>query len=200
MLFDVKGVHTMSKLAYPTRILTTAPFMAMLLFTLLYVLDPHTMTDLSHYVCSLVFFTLLPLLAYPLSVMLPQLRQKGRPAQRKLAILFSVIGYLAGILYLILAGGTPAEWMIYLTYAISGAAIALSSFLFHFKASGHACGVSGPAAMLAYWLGTPWLLSYVLLAAVFWASLKMERHTVAQLAAGSLIPVMTLVVLALLPA
>lgn len=190
----------MQKLAYPTRIITAAPFMATLLFSLLYLFQPTAFTDLTHYLCSLLFFAVLPLLAYPVAAIVPALRAKGRPAQRHLAIVFSVVGYLAGLLYLGLAGGTRTEWMVYLTYAISGVGIALFSFVFHFKASGHACGVSGPVAMLAYCLGAPWLACYLLLALVFWASLKMRRHTVAQLAVGSLIPVMAIVMLAqLLP-
>lgn len=190
----------MQKLAYPTRVLTTAPFMATLLFTLLYVFYPAGFTNLSHYLCSLLFFAGLPLLAYPVAALVPSLRVKGRPFQRKLAIIFSVVGYLGGLTYLALAGGTRTEWMIHLTYVISGVSIALLSFVFHFKASGHACGVSGPIAMLAYCLGAPWLACYFLLAAVFWASLKMRRHTVAQLAVGSLIPVMAMTMLAqLLP-
>lgn len=186
----------MKKLAYPIRAITTAPFVACALFTLLYLLAPSAMSDGVHYLFSLLFFTGLPLSAYFVARHVPSLKVKGRPAERKLAIIFSVIGYLLGIGYLALCGGTRIEWMVYLTYTISGVAIALFSFVFRFKASGHACGVSGPIAMLAYCLGAPWLGGYLLLPAVFWASLQMKRHTVAQLAVGTVIPVMTIAVLA----
>lgn len=185
----------MAKFAYPTRVFTAAPFMALALFGLIYRFAPGGVTDMAHFLWSVGFFTLLPLLAYPLSVLIPSLRAQGRSAQRHLAIVFSVIGYFGGITYLILAGGTRTEWMIYLTYAISGVLIALFSFGIGFKASGHACGVAGPVAMLTYCLGAPWAACYLLLAVVFWASLKMKRHTWGQLAVGSLIPVVTIALL-----
>lgn len=185
----------MAKLAYPTRILTAAPLMAGLLFTLLYLLCPAALSDTAHYMAALVWFVLLPLLAYPVSWLVPALRRRGRAVQRGLAIAFSVTGYLGGLLCLAVCGGTRTEWIIYLTYAISGLLIALCSALLHFKASGHACGVAGPAAMLVYCLGLPWLAGFVLLAAVFWSSLKMKRHTLAQLTVGSLIPVVTIALL-----
>lgn len=179
----------MKALAKFIRVITAAPFMACLLFTLLYWKDPSEMTDLAHYLWSLFFYTLLPLLAYPTAWLLPKVRKGGRTSERKLAILFSVAGYIGGVVYLALQGGTGAEWLVCLTYLGSGVAIALFSFLLRFKASGHTCGVSGPAAMLAHLLGPPWLALYLLVAAVFWASLQMKRHTVAQLLAGGIIPV-----------
>lgn len=185
----------MKTLAKFIRVVTVAPFMACLLFTLLYWKDPSDMTDLPHYLWSVFFYTLLPLLAYPASWLLPGIRQGGRTSQRKLAIIFSVVGYIGGVTYLALWGGTGAEWLVYLTYAGSGITIALFSFAFRFKASGHTCGVSGPVAMLAHLLGAPWLALYLLVAAVFWASLQMKRHTVGQLVAGGAIPVCIMLLL-----
>lgn len=189
----------MKALAQFIRVVTVAPFMALMLFTLLYRKDPSEMTDFAHYLWSVFFYTLLPLLAYPVSWLLPKIRKGGRSAQRKLAILFSVAGYIGGVIYLALWGGTGAEWLVYLTYAGSGSVIALFTFLFRFKASGHTCGVSGPVAMLVHLLGAPWLALYLLVAAVVWASLRLERHTVSQLLVGSAVPVCVMLLLTRLP-
>lgn len=186
----------MKKLAYAIRVATTAPILAFALYTLIYLLAPpaFSLTDLPHYLCSLLFYTLLPLLSYPIAHFVPTLRRKGRPAERKLAILFSVIGYVCGVVFLAFFRGTRMEWLIALTYLFSGILIAVSSLL-HLNASGHACGVAGPAAVLVYCLGMPWLACFLVLIPVFWASGYMKRHSPAQLVSGSIIPVAVLLVL-----
>lgn len=176
----------MNKLAYLIRILTAAPLMAALLVAALYSAAPPLMTDTAHFVWALTCLTGLPLLAYPLSLLRP--RWRGRRTQRKMAIAFSVAGYLLGVGYLAVAGGTRQEWIVFLTYILSGLLIAICSFLFRFCASGHACGVAGPIALLVAWFGSRWLVCLLLLTAVWWASLRMKRHTFFQLLVGSLIP------------
>lgn len=180
-----------NKFAKCIRILTTAPVFAILLCSLLYALLPDGFASVGHYLTALGFLAGLPLLAYPISFMVPSLRKKGRDGQRNLAVVFSVIGYIGGFLFAMLCGGTATEKVLFGTYLISGIGIALCTLL-HFKASGHTCGCSGPIAMLATF-ASPWfLLGYLLLTPIIWSSKKLGRHSGAQLLAGALIPVLAM--------
>lgn len=60
------------------------------------------------------------------------------------------------------------------------------------RASGHACGIAGPIAILIYFV-SPWaLLGIVVLAAAGWASLAMKRHASKELVIGSLLSIASL--------
>lgn len=97
------------KFAKAIRILTTAPVFALLLCTLLYFLMDGAFASLRHYLMAVFFLSILPVLAYPVSAIIPPLRRKGRDGQRNLAIVFSVVGYVGGFLYALLGGGTGFE-------------------------------------------------------------------------------------------
>ena len=176
------------KLAKVIRVLTTAPVFAGILCTILYLLVPGSFASLSHYLWALGFLVALPLLAYPVAWVIPALRKKGRPLQRNLAVVFSIAGYIGGFLYVMLAGGTAIEKVLFGTYLLSGLAIGICTVC-HFKASGHTCGCSGPIAMLAMTVSPWFLLGYLLLTPIIWSSKKLGRHTAGQLAAGAVIPV-----------
>lgn len=179
------------KIAKVIRVLTTAPVFAAILSTLLYVLLPDGFASTGHYLAAIGCLVVLPLLAYPISYAVPALRRRGRDGQRTLAVIFSVAGYVLGFLLGVLCNGTATEKVLFGTYLISGVGIALCSLL-RFKASGHACGCSGPIAMLAVF-ANPWFLAgYVLLAPVVWASKKLGRHSAVQMLIGAIIPVMAM--------
>ena len=181
------------KFAKAIRVLSTAPVFACILCTLLYFLLDGAFASLGHYLAALFFLTVLPVLAYPVSVLIPPLRRKGRDGQRNLAIVFSVLGYIGGFLFTLLAGGTGTEKVLFGTYLISGSVLAVCTCL-HYKASGHACGCSGPVAMLSVFI-CPWFLfGYLLITPIFWSSVKLKRHTVSQLLVGSVIPVLAMLV------
>ncbi len=104
----------------------------------------------------------------------------------------AVIGYMGGITVALITSLPDKLKVIYFTYFFSGVLILVFNKLLKIKASGHACGVVGPMEILVYCLG-PWaLLGMLILSFVYWASLKMERHTVSQLCWGSVIPVVAL--------
>lgn len=181
------------KFAKLLRVLTTAPIFAGILCTLLYALVDGSFASLKHYLMAIFFLTALPTLAYPVSAIIPALRRKGRNGQRNLAIVFSVLGYIGGFLFALLARGTSTEKVLFGTYLISGCALAVCTCM-HYKASGHACGCSGPVAMLSVYI-CPWFLfGYLLLTPVIWSSVKLKRHTVSQLLVGSVIPVLALLI------
>ena len=179
--------------AKTVRVITVPPVMALVLFTVLW-LHGGIIGQVRDYICSVVLLVVLPL-----QRLLPSLREKGREAQRSLAMIMSVAGYVLGVVYALIFSTSPAILTLFLTYLISGTALLVINKLFGFKASGHACGLTGPLAALAYYTG--WyvlIIGAVLLAAVVWSSLVMKRHTPLQLLAGGAVPVAAFALLVLL--
>lgn len=185
-------------LAKMIRVLTIAPVMALLTLTLLFRLRPAVFHGALPYVLSLLFLVALPVLGYPLQPFLPYFKHRGREGQRNLAMLMAMLGYIAGLVYAVAVGVTIHLLVIYLTYFLSGVGVFVFNKLFHIRASGHACGVAGPVALLVYFFGAPALGGLLLLALVFYASLQMKRHTLAQLIIGSFLSVCALLVSAFL--
>ena len=164
----------MMKLCKIIRIITVAPLAAALAVTLLF-LHGGFFANGANFAAAIISLTVFPLLAYPVSLI-----KKGderRRFQRSLAIVLAVAG----------------ERVLYLTYLLSGVAIAFSSFLLKKKSSGHACGIAGPVALLAYYVHPLYLLGLLLLLPVGYASLKMKRHTLPQLISGAVIPIVCLI-------
>lgn len=176
------------RLAKLLRAVMTPPVFAAALCTLLYVLLPGSFSSAGHFLAALGFLTGLPLLAYPVAALVPTLRRKGREGQRNLALVFSVLGYVGGFTFAMLADGTVTEKVLFATYLCSGAALAVCTLL-HFKASGHTCGCSGPIAMLALYVSPWFLFCYPLLTLTVWSSRRLGRHTPSQLFVGAVIPV-----------
>ncbi len=183
----------MSKIAKALRVLLVPPVMALFLVTALYIgQGAEAFAAPVRYFEAVFALCVLPVLAYPLCALVPSLRARGRKAQRDLAIVFSLLGYLMGALFALLGNGTRTELELYLTYLISGALMGLFSFAFRFKTSGHACGVSGPFAMLGYKFGAGWFCGFLLLVPVFLSSIRLKRHRVSELIAGAVISVAAL--------
>ncbi len=195
---EIEQVTFMDKAAKIIRVLTVAPLMAGVMLTILFLWNPSLTGGWAGYLCGLLFLTLLPLLAYPAQPRLKAFRDRGRDGQRSLAMLFAVGGYVLGCLTTLFLHAPRSLWIIYLEYLISGLIILLFNKAFGLKASGHACGVAGPVALLVYF-GVPALLAGLgLLVLVYASSLRIKRHTPGQLAGGTLIPLATLGLLALL--
>ncbi len=168
------------------RILTVPPIMAALLFIILGLNKIVAPIDA---LLGVFFIGILPVLSYPLQPIIPYYKHKGREGQRNLAIIFSVLGYILGVtLALIFEAPINTVVFIYLDYMLSGIILAAFNKFFKMKASGHACGLVGPVAMLLYFrLYIPAAIGLVLTVPVFISSIKMKRHTLLQLIGGSLI-------------
>lgn len=179
------------KFAKVIRIITTPPIFAALLCTLLHLLLPESFASALHYALALCFLTVLPMLAYPVASLVPALRRKGRDGQRNLALVFSVLGYIGGFVMAVGFGGAAVEKVMFGTYLFSGVSLAVCTAL-HLKASGHTCGCSGPIALLAIFVSPWFLLGYLLLTPIVWASRRLGRHSTAQLVVGAVIPVVML--------
>jgi len=178
------------------RVVTLAPLLALLSLTILLVARPEAYNSAFDYALAVFFLTVLPLLAYPIQPLVPRFRDKGRDGQRQLAIVVAVIGYVAGIIFAVALKMTAQMILMFLTYLLSGVLVVLFNNVLKVKASGHACGVAGPIAYLTYFLGAEALWGVIILAFVYWASLKMERHTWSELFVGTTLPVAALAIAA----
>lgn len=180
----------MQRLAKVLRVVTLPPMMALLSFTIIYLVKPNIFGSWVHYFLSLVFLVIFPLLAYPLQLFLPPFKNQGRKGQRNLAILMSILGYVFSVGYSFIFH-VPLELKeLLLSYLISGALVGLISKASNVKASGHACGVAGPIVYLIYFLGWWYVFGVFLLLVVCWASIKTKRHNRKEFLFGSMIPLL----------
>ena len=188
----------MMKLYKGIRLVTVAPVMAAVMLVTLFLVRPAVFASAASFWYALVFLTVLPLLAYPLQKYIPAYRDRGREGQRGLAMNFAVAGYVLGCIANLFLKSTRELWLIFLEYLFSGALIFLWNKCFHRKASGHACGVAGPLALLVAFGVYGAVLPGVLLLILVWlASIKTGRHTWRQLLGGTVIPIAVMAVLAL---
>ncbi len=199
MRFETKGCMDVNKVCKFIRILTLAPLLAAISLILIFVFCPDVFPTGLDFAFMLFYLGILPLLAYPLQPMIPRFRNKGRDGQRTLAMLFAVAGYLLCFVNCIFADATKEMWLITLEYLISGVLILVFNKVFHIKISAHGCGSAGPIFLLLYFgLYIPSVLMAIATAVTYWASVKMKRHTVAELIGGSLVSVLLLGVLAVI--
>ena len=180
------------KVAYLIRVITASPFMALVLLLVLFLSAPLTFGDTENFIVTVVFLVVIPLLAYPLQPFFSKFKDAGREGQRKLAMLFAVMGYIGGLVFAIVSGATKSVLMIYITYLISGLFVLLTNKLLHFRASGHACGVAGPFLLLIYFGQPIGYLGIGVLGITWLTSIYMKRHTWLQLLAGTTIPFLSL--------
>ncbi len=182
-------------LAKIVRVITVAPIMSLVLFTVL-LFTGGVFENTGEYVTAILLLTVLPLTAYPLQKVLPPFKGMGRDGQRTLAMIMANVGYILSIIYALAFNVSAGLLTLFLTYLVSGAVLLVINKAFGIKASGHACGLIGPVTALAYFTG--WIsvaVGAVLFALVFWGSLKTGRHTVPQLICGAVVPVVVFTLL-----
>lgn len=172
--------------AHVVRIVSVPPVMVSVLIILLYTLREDVFATRAEMLVSLTFLAFLPVLAYPLSAVIPAIRAKGRDGQRSLAMYLTGVGYLAVFIYGLVAGVGSGLMLVYSAYLMSVLIILVLNKLFHIRASGHACSVSGPLVFTAYFLGV-WgiIIGSVLWCVILWASLVMKRHTFREFLLGT---------------
>ena len=179
--------------SFVIRLITLPPVMALCAISIL-----HFQLGLfpgSGFSFALFCLSFLPLLPYPICFMIPSLRYRGRFIQRGMAVVFSVIGYVTGTAYCLLNSLHGMELCIFLSYLLSGAVVALLSFCFRFKCSGHASGMAGPITLLGMLISPVFFFCYLLLIPVFVSSLQLKRHSKEELVAGALTPALLLLLL-----
>lgn len=174
------------KLAHAVRIISVPPVMVAILIVLLFTLRDDIFASTAEMVVSLSLLAILPILAYPLSVLIPSIRKKGRDGQRSLAMYLSALGYVAVFVYGLVAGVGNHLLLVYSAYLLSVIIILVLNKICHIRASGHACSVTGPLVFTAYLLGI-WgiIVGTILWGVILWASLLMKRHTVKEFLLGT---------------
>lgn len=182
------------KLAKLISILTVVPIIAFFLITLLYYNFHLEFRNSSWYVYSLFFLTILPIMAYPLKRIIPVFKNQGRDGERKLAFILAVIGYVCGSIFAVILKAPMIVQKIFAAYLYSGVILYVINKFIHFKASGHACGVSGPITLLYSILGTKALWFYLILPLVFWARMTLKRHKMKELIAGTLVGIFSTII------
>lgn len=172
------------------RTITLPPLMALLMIGILWNQYPS-----GHAWLAILFMTVYPLLPYPLQKLSPRLSAGGRREQRRMAVIFSVIGYIAGLILCLSTQASRTEWMVYLCYAFSAVLIAVSSRFLKVRSSGHAAGVAGPVSILVL-RASPWYaFAYLLLIPVYYSSLRLHRHTLGELLWGTAYPIIACIAL-----
>ena len=156
------------------------------LLALLLFLREDIFASFGEFLVSLAGLTVLPILAYPMSVMIPTLRRKGREGQRSLAMYFSTAGYIGVFVYGLVAHVGTDLMHIYAGYLFSVIIILVGNKVFKVRISGHACSVSGPLVYSGYFLGILGILvGTVGWGLILWASLVMKRHTLREFIFGT---------------
>lgn len=180
------------KLAQAIRGITVPPILVSVLLILLYFVRDDVYTDISQLIWSLVFLVIIPLLAYPVSYVIPAFKAKGRKGQRTLAFICNLVGYAGAAIYGVVALVNLSLFLIYLTYLISVLVLILFNKVIKVKASGHACGVTGPLIFFVYFTGLYGVIPCVIIAVgVVWSSLRLKRHTATELLLGAVIALLS---------
>lgn len=170
------------KTAKIVRILSVPPVMAAVFLFLLYRLRPDIIKTREQLLVSLYCLSVFPLLAYPVSWILRMPREK----QRTLAMIFSAASYISVWVYSFLTPCGRDYRFICGTYVFSVLLLLISNKLPHLRSSGHACSVTGPIALLCFFLGLQLVpLCILLYTVLFWASLRSRRHTALEFLRGS---------------
>ena len=168
------------------RVVTVPPVFAALLTTILYIaMGDAAFANRFHYAEAVFSLSLLPVVPYALCAVIPALKKRGRKFER------TVTGYFMGAAFAFFGGGVQVEKVMFATYLCSGLLLAILSFIFKYRASGHACGVAGPVAMLTAYLGAAFLPAALLLVPIGISSVRLGRHTVLQVIIGSAVSVIS---------
>ena len=101
------------------RIISVPPIMVTFLLVILNTARPDIFRNNVEVLISIILLGIVPVLAYPFQFLSSSLEDKGRIMQRKLAFIFSLIGYATALLWAILVHTSKELLMICSTYFIS---------------------------------------------------------------------------------
>ncbi len=175
------------KIAHVVRIVCVPPVMVGILLFLLFNLRDDVFANITEMAVSILGLTVFPVLAYPVSFIVPAIRKKGREGQRSLAMYLSTVGYVAVFVYGLIAHVGTGLMHIYAGYLFSVIIILVGNKICKVRISGHACSVSGPTVYSGYFLGIGGIIVGVACwCAILWASLVMKRHTFREFIFGTL--------------
>ena len=167
------------------RAITVPPILVLFLLLMLFFAKDTIFKDVPQLLISILFLMLVPVAAYPLAAVIPKYKQIGREGQRNLAFILSLVGYIAAVVYGLVADVSQGLMFIYLSYFFSVAMLILFNKVILLRASGHACSITGPLIAMVYFIGWTCVLPCAaLFALIIWASLTLKRHTTKELITG----------------
>ncbi len=183
------------KIAKSLRIATVPPVLVTILLSLLYASGLGIINSIQELLLGITFLALIPASAYPLSNVIPSIRERGREGQRRLAFVTSILGYLLGVIYAYTAGVSDEYKTLFMTYLVSVVILTFFNKILKIRASGHACGTFGPMLPTMYFLGWQWIFPCAAICAgVIWSSLYLSRHTKNELFFGALCSISSFVI------
>lgn len=169
------------------RVITVPPIMVLALLLILFFRDMGIFLGPQELLWSVLFLTVVPLLAYPLSRLLPKYRVKGREGQRNLALVMNLASYAGALLYGLITGVSKGLELIFMVYFLSVLILIVFNKVIGIRASGHASSLAGPLLMSVYFIGGESILPCVLIfGAIAWSSMTLNRHTLKELGFGIL--------------
>ena len=169
------------------RIISVPPIMVTFLLVILNTARPDIFRNNVEVLISIILLGIVPVLAYPFQFLSSSLEDKGRIMQRKLAFIFSLIGYATALLWAILVHTSKELLMICATYFISVVILTFFNKVLKKRASGHACSITGPLVFLIYLVDWKLIFPCIIIAMlIFWSSLYLQRHTKTDLFYGVL--------------
>ncbi len=179
---------TSFKVAKVIRYVSVPPVVMLVLSVVLFALKPEFFAGIPSFVMAILSLTIVPTLAYPIHRMVPKLHATGRPGQRKVAFVFTGVGYTMFFLYSIIAPTTSACRVLGIMYFLTVVALIFVNKVVGYHASGHSAGVTSPILFFIYEFGLLAVIPCVVfMVLVIWSSLKTKRHTAGQLASGIII-------------
>ncbi len=177
------------------RIITVPPVMALILFVVLFRFKDNVFVRTSDFVAGTLLLVIVPVLAYPLQMVIPSLRKEGRDGQRKLAFIISLLSYTGMLLYGIMEQVSRNMFILCLTYFLTVLLLTICNKLLHIKASGHAASCTSPLVFFVYYFSWPLLLPclFVFLV-ILWASRTTKRHTNQEFLIGAFLCILSFLI------
>jgi hypothetical protein len=158
---------------------------ALATFLFLHLPDPEP-NRLTGYAWTMLFICIIPLCSLFFYIPVKnEEKQVTAHRQRIASFVIMLASYPIGWLVLALTGAPRIFMAVAATYTFVTLGLIIFNLLLHYKASGHAAGVSGPVAVMIYIYGliaTPLL---VLLPLITWARLAAEGHNFWQTVVGA---------------
>ena len=112
--------------------------------------------------------------------------------KRKLAFILSFVGYIAAFSVSLWRGAIPNLVYIDAVYLCSVIILTVINLCTPWHASGHACSLVGPIALLACFMGG-WAIvgGAFLIVLSAWSSIYLKRHTVREYLLGAAAPLLS---------
>ena len=182
----------MKSVAKLIRGITVPPAVVSVLLILLWQKRTDVIGNAVDFWLSILFLAVVPVLAYPLQRLLPSFRAQGQRGARKLAFALSIVGYITAFVLSLARGAVPNLAYIDAVYLCSVLVLTLINLFTPFHASGHACSIVGPVALLACFFGLPAVLLGALVVALsLWSSVYLKRHTFSEYLLGACAPLLS---------